>query len=75
MTDFEKTVLADLSELKAHMRYLVGSGNDGRVHELEERVAGNERFVQRTGGIAAALAGLLTLLHVGIDYLRLHSTR
>src|SRR5690348_15712198 len=31
MTDFEKTVLADLSELKAHMRYLVGSGNAGRI--------------------------------------------
>jgi hypothetical protein len=75
MTDFEKTVLADLSELKAHMRYLVGSGNDGRVHELAERVNRHERFIQRTGGIAAAVAGLLTLLHVGIDYLRLHYTR
>ena len=75
MTDFEKTVLADLAELKAHMRYLVGSGIDGRVHELADRVNRHERFIQRTGGIAAAIAGLLTLLHVGIDYLRLHSTR
>ncbi len=75
MTDFERTVLADLAELKAHMRYLVGSGNDGRVHELAERVARHERFIQRAGGIGAGLAGLLTLIHLGIDYLRLHYTR
>ena len=75
MTDFEKTVLADLAELKAHMRYLVGSGNDGRVHELAERVARHERFVQRAAGIGVALGGLLTLIHVGIDYLRLHFSR
>ena len=75
MTDFEKTVLADLAELKAHMRYLVGTGNDGRVHELEERVARHERYVQRAGGIAAGLAGLMALIHVAIDYLRLHFSR
>ena len=71
MTDFEKTVLADLAELKAHMRYLVGSGNAGRVHELAERVARHERYIQRAGGIGAALAVLLTLVHIGVDYLRL----
>ena len=75
MNDFEKTVLADLAELKANMRYLVGSGNAGRVHELAERVEQHERFIQRAGGIGAAMAGLLTLVHVGIDYLRLHFTR
>ena len=72
MTDFEKTVLADLAELKAHMRYLVGTGNDGRVHELAERVNRHERYIQRAGGIGVGLAGLLTVIHVGIDYLRLH---
>ena len=75
MTDFEQTVLADLAELKAHMRYLVGNGNAGRVHELAERIARHERYIQRMGGIGAALAGLLTLLHIGVDYLRLHLSR
>ena len=75
MTDFEKSVLSDLSELKAHMRWLVGNGKPGCIHELTERVERHERFVQRAGGVAAVLAGLLTLVHVGIDYLRLHISR
>lgn len=75
MTDFEKTVLADLSELKAHMRWLVGNGNAGCVHELAERVERHEKFIQRAGGIGAAFAGLITLIHVAIDYLRLHLSR
>lgn len=75
MTEFEKTVLADLGELKAHMRWLVGNGNAGCVHELAERVERHEKFIQRAGGISAALAGLITLIHVGIDYLRLHLGR
>ena len=68
-------VVISLDELKAHMRYLVGTGNDGRVHELAERVARHERYIQRAGGIAAGLAGLMTLIHVAIDYLRLHFSR
>ena len=75
MTDFEKTVLADLAELKAHMRYLVGSGNAGRIHELAECVERHERYIQRAGGIAAGLAGLMALIHVAIDYLRLRFSR
>ena len=68
-------VVLSLDELKAHMRYLVGTGNDGRVHELAERVNRHERYIQRASGIGAALAGLLTLIHVGIDYVRLHFGR
>lgn len=75
MTDFEKTVLADLAELKAHMRWLVGSGNAGCVHELAERVEQHEKFIQRAGGIGAALAGFVTLVHLAIDYLRIHLAR
>ena len=75
MTDFEKTVLADLSELKAHMRWLVGNGNAGCVHELAERVEQHEKFIQRAGGIGAALLGAVTLIHVAIDYLRIHFSR
>jgi hypothetical protein len=75
MTDFEKTVLADLSELKAHMRWLVGNGNAGCVHELAERVEQHEKVIQRAGGIGAALAVFITLVNVAIDFLRLHFGR
>jgi hypothetical protein len=70
MTDFERQVLADLSELKAQMRALVGNGQPGRVRELERRVARHEAFVQRAGGLGAALALALTLIHFALDLLR-----
>jgi hypothetical protein len=70
MSDFERVVLSDLAELKAHMRWIVGNGNEGKIQELEERVRKHESFLQRYTGIAAALGGLLTLLHVAVDYLR-----
>ena len=73
MTDFEKTVLADLSELKAHMRWLVGNGKAGCIQELTQRVERHERFVQRMGGIVAARepGPLLDLLRAreGADHL------
>ena len=34
MSDFEQKVLSDLAEVKAHMRWLVGNGNEGKVQEL-----------------------------------------
>ncbi len=73
MTDFEKTVLADLAELKAHMRWLVGNGKPGLVQDLERRVEEHEKFVQRAGGIGAALGIILTLVHLAIDYTRVHA--
>lgn len=72
MTDFEKQVLADLAELKANMHWLIGNGRAGVIRELTERVDRHERLVQRVSAIGALLAGLLTLLHVGVDYLKLH---
>ena len=70
MTEFEQTVLSDLAELKAQMRALVGNGQPGRMARLEERVDEHERFVQRAGGIGAALGGLVTLVHFVFDYLK-----
>jgi hypothetical protein len=63
--------LSDLAELKADMRWLVGNGNEGKMHEIEERVERHEAYLQRFTGIAAAAGCLLTLFHVAIDYLRL----
>jgi hypothetical protein len=70
MNDFERQVLADLAALKADMKWLIGNGHPGRLQELESRVAKHDAFVQRAGGIGAALAGLITLIHLAIDYLR-----
>ena len=70
MTDFEQKVLADLSELKANMTWLVGNGRQGRVQDLEQRVEKCEVFVHRAGGVGAALGVLLTLVNLGIDYLK-----
>ncbi len=72
MSEFEETVLRDLAELKANMRWLIGNGHAGCIQELTERVDRHEKIVQRFTGIAGVVAGLLTLLHVAVDYLRLH---
>jgi hypothetical protein len=70
MTEFEQKVLSDLSELKAHMRWVVGNGNEGKIQEIEVRVDRHEAYLQRFTGIATALATVLTLFHFAIDYLR-----
>ncbi len=70
MTDFEKQVLADLAELKANMRWLIGNGSPGVIKELSDRVAAHEALVQRARGVGLVVAALLTLIHFGIDYLK-----
>jgi hypothetical protein len=71
MNEFESQVLADLATLKTQMRMLLGNGQPGRLQELETRVEQHEALVQRVAGIGALLGLLMTLLHAGIDYLRL----
>ncbi len=70
MTEFEKQVLADLAELKANMRWLIGNGSPGVIRDLSDRVAAHDAFLQRVRGVGMLLAALLTLLHFGIDYLK-----
>ena len=70
MSDFEQKVLSDLAEVKAHMRWLVGNGNEGKIQELEARVGRHEAYLQRFGGIVAAVACLLTFVHFAMDFLR-----
>lgn len=72
MNDFEERVLRDLSELKAHMSYLVGTGSEGKMQELEARVQRHEAQLQRFGGVGAAFGVLLTLMHLAIDYFKVH---
>ena len=75
MNEFERTVLADLSQLKTDMRWLIGNGSPGRLQKLEARVEHHEAVLQRGLGIGAAAGVLLTLVHIGIDYLRMHYRR
>jgi hypothetical protein len=70
MTEFEGQVLADLSVLKSQMKHLLGIGQPGRLTQLEERVELHERSVQRMKGLMGAVGGLLTVIHLAIDYLR-----
>ncbi|SEG19943.1 hypothetical protein SAMN05421819_2161 [Bryocella elongata] len=68
MTEFEAQVLRDLSALKAQMDQLLGIGQPGRLHEIEERVASHERSVQRLKGMMGALGVLLTVAHVVVTW-------
>jgi hypothetical protein len=70
MTEFEGQVLADLSVLKSQMGQIMGLGQPGRLTHLEERVEQHERSVQRMKGVIGTAGGLLTLLHVAIDFFR-----
>jgi hypothetical protein len=70
MSDFENRVLSDLAVLKSQMQELVGNGQPGRLRNLELRVEQHEAVMQRGAGIGALLAFLLTLIHVGIDFVR-----
>ena len=68
MTDFEARVLEELSVLKSQMHQLMGIGQPGRLNQLEMRVDSHERSVQRLKGLAGAFGGLLTLVHLGIEW-------
>ena len=68
MNDFEKQVVEDLSVLKSQMQQLMGIGQPGRLHMLEERVEMHEKSVQRMKGLAGAFGGLLTIVHLAIAW-------
>lgn len=70
MTEFEGQVLAELSVLQSQMKHLMGIGQPGRLTLLEERVAKHEVSVQRMKGVMSAAGGMLTVVHVAIDFLR-----
>ena len=70
MTNFEERVLRDLGELKAHMRWIVGNGNEGKIQELETRIQKHEAALQRTAGIGVAAGVLLTIMHLALDSMR-----
>lgn len=72
MTEFERKVLSDLAVLRTQMHTLVGDGNSGRMKDMEQMIERHEAFVQRAGGLGVAIAAVVTMIHVGIDYLKIH---
>ncbi len=72
MTQFEQTVLEDLSALKVQMHQLMGIGQPGRLHLLEQRVECHERQMQRIKGVSGAFGGALGLVQLVFFVLRSH---
>ncbi len=68
--EFESRRGAKNIELKAHMRWIVGNGNEGKIQELECRIRKHEAALQRTAGIGVAVGVLLTIVHIAIDSMR-----
>ena len=69
MSEYENRVLEDLCVLKAQMHQLMGIGQPGRLHQLEQRVDAHDRSVQKLKGLAGAFGGLLTAIHAAIAFL------
>lgn len=59
-----------VQEMKAHMRWIIGNGNEGKIRELETRIQKHETALQRAAGIGVAAGVLLTILHVTLDSLQ-----
>jgi hypothetical protein len=72
MDGFEERVLSDLSELKVHMRWVVGNGNEGKIQEMEERLNRHETHLQRMMGVGSAIAAAITVMNLVVNFLRLH---
>jgi len=70
MTEFEITVLTDLSVLKSQMTSLLGIGQPGRINSIEEQIQMHERSIQRVKGLAGAMSIILVLINLAIDYFR-----
>jgi len=68
MTDFEAQVLGDLNVLKSQMQQIMGIGQPGRLHGLEERVSSNEEAIQKMKGFVTAFGMAVTIIHLAISY-------
>jgi hypothetical protein len=52
------------------MRWIVGNGNEGKMQELEQRIARHEGFLQRVMGVGGGIAVLAVLARLAFDYLK-----
>ena len=53
------------------MRWIVGNGNEGKMQEIESRIQKNEAQMQKLAGVGAGFAGLVTVLNLALNGLRL----
>ena len=71
-TDFEERVLADLVELKALVKTLVGNGQPGRVRLIEERLERHDAVLQRGKALMIALLPALGIMHLILHFAGKH---
>ena len=57
-------------ELKAHMRWIVGNGNEGKIQELETRIQKHEAALQRAAGLGVAAGILMAIVHLALESMR-----
>jgi hypothetical protein len=50
------------------MEQLLGLGQPGRLTQVEDRLLHHEQALQRMKGMMGAFGGLLTAVHLAIDY-------
>ena len=72
MGAFEERVLSDLAELKVHVRCLVGTGNEGKIQEIETRLGRHETYLQRMMGVGSVIAAAITVMNLVLGWLRMH---
>lgn len=70
--EFERQVLADLVELKALVRTLIGNGQPGRIRLIEERVEQHEAMMQRGKALLIALLPALGIFHLILHFALKH---
>ena len=71
-SEFERTVLADLVELKSLVKTLVGNGQPGRVRLIEERLERHEGMLQRGKALIIALLPVLGIMHLVLHFAGKH---
>lgn len=71
-TEFEERVLADLVELKALVKTLVGNGQPGRVRLIEEHLEKHEAMMQRGKTLVIALLPVLGIMHLILHFAGKH---
>ena len=71
-TEFESRVLADLVELKALVKTLVGNGQPGRVRLIEERLEQHEVLIERGKAVLLGLVPALTVLQIILHFAGKH---
>jgi hypothetical protein len=54
------------------MRWVVGSGNQGKIQEIEERLNRHETHLQRMVGVGSALAAAITVMNLVANFLKIH---